>query len=162
MRWRALCSGRFRDNHALVNIKGDDVDKEQVERLAGRLNLGEVTAWRLEWLARDLGKLQAVLRAPRYGPDLERFQNGMFAESIQTFKDICLAYSKLRWEVMTMLGLEDDKDIIQFFEYLPNHEHYLLEVEETKASLKELVKRMFEENVAQQMRRIEECAYAMY
>jgi hypothetical protein len=73
------------------------------EELAARLNIGEVTGWRLHWLTRKLCNLQDEMQKADFGMDPASLRNGVHAEFAAKLKSIAIDYANQRWEVRTML-----------------------------------------------------------
>lgn len=113
------------------------MEKAQGKELASRLNLGEITSFRLHWLVCDLGELQRDLDRVGVGKTAEDLRTGAHAAFLARLERIVQQYRRLRWETKTLLGLDYEDEVAPLFEHLAKHAEYLQEIEKVKDVLRQ-------------------------
>jgi hypothetical protein len=102
--------------------------------LASRLNIGEVTSWRLHWLVCKLQSLQKVMHSADFGSSAD-LTSGKFADFMTELKTITLEFGRLKWEVKTMLGFDYEDEVAPLFQHVDHYGTYLEEVGNVKEYL---------------------------
>ena len=112
--------------------------------LATRLNIGEVTDWRLHWLLCDLWNIQRDTLTTNFGQRVALLHEGPFAAMLERLKRVESNYQRLRWETKTMLGLDYEDDVEPLFASLPKNLDYAMELQKTKAQLQGIADKALE------------------
>ena len=109
--------------------------------LARRLDLGEVTSWRLHWLLCDLWTIQGDIKKAHCGQRVAQLHSGPFAEMLARVKRVEVSYERMQWETKTMLGLDYENEVKPLFTALPKNAEYAAELAKAKALLQVVVDR---------------------
>ncbi len=112
--------------------------------LASRLDLGEVTSWRLHWLLCDLWNLQRDIEKSSFGRGVADLHCGPFAEMLERLKRVEGSYSRLRWETKTMLGIDYEDEVAPLFEGIPKNADYATELAKAKTLLQAIAEKALE------------------
>ena len=110
--------------------------------LAGKLNLGEVTGWRLLWMRNELQRLRCRMQlAADFTSDGGLGVVEQFVAELRSF-DVQLV--QLRWEVKTMLGFDYDSEVNALFEHLPQYAEYQEQMRQAKTFLERKTQQILE------------------
>jgi hypothetical protein len=111
---------------------------EKGQELASRLNLGDVTDWRLHWLICRLSGVKHDMATANFAGGLRDLPNGTFGQFLGRVKRIEEDYLQIRRETQLMLGADYSNEIDALFDSLPNHPKYLDSLAEAKAKLQKV------------------------
>lgn len=114
------------------------------EALAKRVDIGEVTTFRLHWLLCDLWDLQRTIANARFGSTAADLSTGVHSELVKTLDGIAGKYRQLRWETKTILGFDYDDEVQPLFDHLAKHAEYLQELEKVKDILRHKAEQILE------------------
>lgn len=112
--------------------------------LASRLDLGEVTSWRLHWLLCDLWSIQRDIEKTNFGTGVAQLHDGPYVEVLNRAKRVQGSYERLRWECKTMLGMDYEDEVAPLFAAIPKHAEYAAELAKTKTLLQGIVDKALE------------------
>lgn len=128
------------------------------EQLASQLNLGDVLSWRLHWLICNLQDLKAKTATSRFRSEPLRVGGTELTTLVDELTDITNEFGTLRWQAMTMLGLDYNDEVTPLLEHVPKYAEFCSELQGARAAIEQKVKAAAEAELGFVLSRIESAA----